>query len=90
MPVLWTPSSLTNIRQTWFAGDHADIGGGWIDSGLANISLLWMISQFTESTNVAFEEEVVLDFMTPLYLDQADHGFYLRDHMYTPGKLIFT
>jgi uncharacterized protein (DUF2235 family) len=86
-PVLWNTSlgGNTIIRQTWFAGDHSDIGGGHPDSGLATITLLWMISQFTEFTNVAFEEVMVLDFMTPLYLNKEEGRFYFQDHIYTLG-----
>ena len=36
-----------DIRQVWFAGVHADVGGGYPDeqSGLAQFPLLWMIEQ---------------------------------------------
>lgn len=36
-----------DIRQVWFAGVHADIGGGYAeqDSGLSKYPLLWMIDQ---------------------------------------------
>lgn len=43
-PMLWKPATYGNtftiVRQTWFAGDHCDIEGGHLDSGLATISLL--------------------------------------------------
>lgn len=40
----WKPQ---NIRQVWFAGVHADIGGGYpeAESGLSKYPLLWMINQ---------------------------------------------
>jgi uncharacterized protein (DUF2235 family) len=36
-----------NIRQVWFAGVHADVGGGYPEkeSGLSKFPLLWMIDQ---------------------------------------------
>lgn len=36
-----------DIRQVWFAGVHADVGGGYreIESGLSKFPLLWMIEQ---------------------------------------------
>lgn len=36
-----------DIRQVWFAGVHADIGGGYPESqsGLSKFPLLWMINQ---------------------------------------------
>ncbi len=33
------------IRQVWFAGVHADIGGGYPDDGLAHVTLDWMLSE---------------------------------------------
>jgi uncharacterized protein (DUF2235 family) len=40
----WAPQ---HIRQVWFAGVHADIGGGYpeSESGLSKFPLLWMINQ---------------------------------------------
>lgn len=36
-----------DIRQVWFAGVHADVGGGYreVESGLSKFPLLWMIEQ---------------------------------------------
>lgn len=46
-PVLWSdpkhdPRRLTQI---WFAGVHADVGGGYPDDGLANVTLQWMMDE---------------------------------------------
>jgi uncharacterized protein (DUF2235 family) len=70
LPVLWKQceSSKTNVRETWFAGDHTDIGGGHADCGLATLTLLWMLAQFVEFTNASFEEVIVLDYMTPMLI----------------------
>jgi uncharacterized protein (DUF2235 family) len=40
----WKPQ---DIKQVWFAGVHADIGGGYpeSESGLSKFPLLWMINQ---------------------------------------------
>jgi uncharacterized protein (DUF2235 family) len=34
-----------NLREVWFAGAHADVGGGYGDSRLSGVSLNWMIRQ---------------------------------------------
>jgi uncharacterized protein (DUF2235 family) len=34
-----------NLREVWFAGAHADVGGGYADSRLSGVSLNWMIAQ---------------------------------------------
>ncbi|MGL4323348.1 MAG: DUF2235 domain-containing protein [Beijerinckiaceae bacterium] len=48
-PELWDerPAPATqSIKQVWFAGVHADIGGGYADSrGLSDIALGWMIDE---------------------------------------------
>jgi hypothetical protein len=48
-PVLWNtvqePTPDQVIRQVWFAGVHADIGGGYAEHGPADISFLWMLAQ---------------------------------------------
>ena len=32
----------TQLEQVWFRGAHADIGGGYADTGLSDIALRWM------------------------------------------------
>nr|WP_294505673.1 DUF2235 domain-containing protein [uncultured Rhodopila sp.] len=48
-PVLWnTTKALAPdqvVRQVWFAGVHADIGGGYSRHGPADLSFLWMLAQ---------------------------------------------
>ncbi|MCH8553034.1 MAG: DUF2235 domain-containing protein [Natronospirillum sp.] len=44
-PELWDDSRRKphqTIEQVWFAGAHSDVGGGYKDRGLAEISLQWM------------------------------------------------
>jgi uncharacterized protein (DUF2235 family) len=36
------------LKQVWFPGVHADIGGGYHNADLANLTLAWMISQLDE------------------------------------------
>ncbi|MEU0411160.1 DUF2235 domain-containing protein [Streptomyces griseorubiginosus] len=31
------------LRQVWFAGVHTDVGGGEAESGLSDLTLLWMV-----------------------------------------------
>jgi uncharacterized protein (DUF2235 family) len=39
-----------DVKQVWFAGVHADIGGGYpeLESGLSKFPLLWMIGEASE------------------------------------------
>lgn len=36
------------VREVWFAGNHCDIGGGYPEDGLSNISLQWMLDRAIE------------------------------------------
>lgn len=41
-PVLpWDPDP--RVTQAWFAGTHSDVGGGYADDGLSDVTLHWMI-----------------------------------------------
>jgi uncharacterized protein (DUF2235 family) len=58
----WKPQ---DIKQVWFAGVHADIGGGYPEkgSGLSKYPLLWMINQAKAAglkTNTAMVNHLVL------------------------------
>jgi uncharacterized protein (DUF2235 family) len=57
-PVLWNencsntvpsgtsrPTSEEQLLQVWFVGVHSNVGGGYPDDSLANISLAWMMSE---------------------------------------------
>ncbi|KAJ6258832.1 hypothetical protein Dda_6886 [Drechslerella dactyloides] len=46
VPTVWElpKGSTTVLRQVWMPGDHSNIGGGWDDQNLANVSLAWMMS----------------------------------------------
>lgn len=33
------------LKQVWFAGVHCDIGGGYKETGLSDVALLWMVDQ---------------------------------------------
>ncbi len=47
-PSLWKKDgvkSYQTVEQVWFAGVHTNIGGGYVDTGLSDISFLWMKSR---------------------------------------------
>lgn len=60
-PALWEKprNSRTNLKQVWFPGAHASVGGGYDDTDIANITLSWMMSRM----------EPFIDFR-PEYLQQ--------------------
>lgn len=45
-PEIWLGSQDNQtLEQRWFAGVHANIGGGYIHDGLANIAFLWLFQE---------------------------------------------
>lgn len=55
---------LKTLRQVWFPGVHSNIGGGYDDQQLANITLAWMMSQL----------EPFLDMRMEYVLDQEEEN----------------
>jgi uncharacterized protein (DUF2235 family) len=50
-PVLWTDPKVNpdRLTQVWFAGVHANVGGGYPDDGIAYVTLQWMMDEATRS-----------------------------------------
>lgn len=46
-----------HVEQTWFAGTHGDVGGGWPESELSDIALLWMAERVQATTDLALDIE---------------------------------
>jgi len=48
-PTLWTPPSPPVdgqvLEQVWFAGAHCDVGGGYPETGLSDITFSWMMGK---------------------------------------------
>jgi uncharacterized protein (DUF2235 family) len=46
-PTLWTsaPAPGQTLEQVWFAGVHCDVGGGYPETGLSDITLGWMMGK---------------------------------------------
>ncbi|KAK4227766.1 hypothetical protein QBC38DRAFT_499110 [Podospora fimiseda] len=49
-PALWErdPSNKrTRLKQVWFPGNHGNVGGGWWDQQVSDITLAWMCDQLS-------------------------------------------
>jgi uncharacterized protein (DUF2235 family) len=59
-PTLWLekPKPKQLVAQTWFAGVHSDIGGGYAESELSDLSLQWMLDNVVLA-GLAFDERVL-------------------------------
>lgn len=48
------------LQQIWFSGVHCDVGGGYCEAGLSDISLLWMADR-AASQGLGFREDFLMD-----------------------------
>ena len=59
VPTFWTAPKAkppqTHVEQTWFAGVHVNIGGGYEDAGLSDQALIWMIARMQALTGLEFD-----------------------------------
>ena len=62
-PVLWTPRPGTpaamperDVQQVWFAGAHAQVGGGYLEDLLSEIPLAWMCRE-AAATGIRFRTQ---------------------------------
>lgn len=62
------------LEQVWFSGVHSDVGGGYPDCGLSDISLEWMLQKAIKC-NLSFEN--IITNPDPFALKHESHtGFY--------------
>ena len=84
VPTLWEqqPNAKDvgqHMEQVWFAGVHADVGGGysWKERGLANLTLRWMINRVTECCGLEFDAPSLGDAAADdLSLHDSLHWYY--------------
>ena len=43
------------LKQVWFAGAHSDVGGGYPEHGLSDITLAWMASEVEPMLGIDFD-----------------------------------
>jgi hypothetical protein len=48
-----------NVQQVWFAGAHSNVGGGYGQTGLADLALIWMIARVSDLTNLKFDQDYI-------------------------------
>jgi uncharacterized protein (DUF2235 family) len=59
VPTFWTipkgEEPKGHVEQTWFAGAHSNVGGGYTDSSLSDQALIWMIARVQALTGLEFD-----------------------------------
>jgi hypothetical protein len=96
-PIPWEPPANpqgisplpARLRQVWFAGVHANVGGGYADDRLAYLPLAWMLAE-AKAAGLAFdtadetEINALADINGKLYDSRAGAGLFYR---YRPRSL---
>jgi len=63
VPTFWTIAKgqepKGHVEQTWFAGAHCNVGGGYPDTGLSDQALIWMIARVQALTGLGFDVEAI-------------------------------
>ena len=81
-PTIWeTPTGRTNLdlRQCWFPGVHSNIGGGYADTMMPDITMAWMVSRMIDA-NIISEAGFDIDYIKWLWqLNKDYYGNYPLD-----------
>jgi uncharacterized protein (DUF2235 family) len=63
VPTFWTipkgHQPKGHVEQTWFAGAHSNVGGGYANSGLSDQALTWTIARVQALTGLEFDVQAV-------------------------------
>ncbi len=63
VPTFWTIAKgrqpKGHVEQTWFAGAHCNVGGGYAQTGLSDEALIWMIARVQALTDLEFDVAAV-------------------------------
>ena len=83
-PALWevNPCAQQQVEQVWFAGTHANVGGGYADTGLSDIALEWMINK-AKNVGLLFDADYISRHVAP------DSSGELRDSRAGLAKIVY-
>jgi uncharacterized protein (DUF2235 family) len=87
VPTLWTIAKgqhpRGHVEQTWFAGAHRNVGGGYPDSGISDLALIWMIARVRALTGLEFDMASVKSNAKPNIggaVVDSTKGWFLDEH----------
>ena len=56
------------LEQAWFSGVHSNVGGGYADAGLSDVTFLWMLNRVAGRCDLEFNDDYVKQITRPSYL----------------------
>ena len=69
------PISGQVVEQVWFPGVHANVGGGYPNSELADLALRWMLARIVANTKLEFDTAEL-----PYFLPEQGTDHYFKKH----------
>ena len=86
-PTLWMEKAKPNqtVEQVWFVGAHSDVGGGYPDTSLSDISLQWMLDE-AQAAGLELDEEVLTGRPLSPWPDGKLHDSKTGLYKLTPGN----
>lgn len=96
VPTFWTAPKAkpptTHVEQTWFAGVHCNIGGGYPDAGLSDQALIWMIARMQALTALEFDIARVKAVTQPNLkgnVEDSAKGWWI-DEIFPHGRVVLS
>jgi uncharacterized protein (DUF2235 family) len=91
LPTLWKkkPDAPKDqvLEQVWFSGVHADVGGGYPETGLSDVTLRWMLDKAEVEGNLAYDDTPLLKFRPdPLAKGHDSFGAFYKVLDWFRGK----
>lgn len=76
-------AEIERLKQVWFAGMHADVGGGYPDESLSFVSLVWMMQEASDAglrliPDVRKSLEDKSNSLGPIHNSRGGAGAYYR------------
>lgn len=68
------------IEQVWFTGAHSNVGGGYGQSGLSDLALIWIMARVEDLTKLRFNESYIGENFWPCAacsLYRSNRGWWL-------------
>ncbi|CAE7159382.1 unnamed protein product [Rhizoctonia solani] len=75
-----------NLKQVWFSGAHSDVGGGYAEMELADITLAWIVGEITPfvGVNTEFVEKSLSNSpKKPKWGESVPHNAYTSSSIFT-------
>ena len=85
-PVLWENMDIDDkMKQVWFCGVHTDVGGGYKEDALSNISLKWMINEAVSKKLIIYKKSK--EYKILMDSDANINGIMHNEQKGFPGNL---